>query len=288
MAFLTAKGISRTAIALLARTLVLPMTATRIPGEEFAGANGDTITVRVPVLTTARTQASAGATITYDTINETPVDVVLSHLYHATKISDQSLSLQLEQFAEQVTLNQVKAVAIRAENQLAGVMNALGFEVHCATGGADIETAILTAREMLGGADVPAGDRWLAVSPRIATFMLKLDKFSRVDAVGSDSALRDAILGRIYGFTVVESNALNVGSACAYHSSAFAFANRTPVVPRGAADSATSTEGGIGLRQIFQYDPDVLSDASVISTFAGSALVDGARVVKITEGTNPS
>jgi len=93
MAFLTAKGIARTGIALLTRTLVLPMTATRIPGEEFAGSNGDTITVRVPVPSTARTQASAGSSITYDDLDETPVDVTLAHLYHATKVTDESMSL---------------------------------------------------------------------------------------------------------------------------------------------------------------------------------------------------
>lgn len=284
MAFLTAKGIARTGIALLTRTLVLPMTATRIPGEEFAGSNGDTITVRVPQPSTARTQASAGGSITYDDISETPVDVTLAHLYHATKVTDESMSLELEAFAEQVTRNQVAAVATRAEDQLAGVMNTLVMDLSIASAGTDVEAIVLEAREMLGEADVPTGGRWLAVSPSVATFLLKLDKLSRVDAAGTASALRDAIIGRYYGFTVVESNGLTAGTAVAYHESGFVFANRTPVTPRGAADSATATEGGIGMRQIFQYDPDVLSDASVVSTFAGAALVDADRVVKITTG----
>lgn len=288
MAFLTAKGISRTAIALLTRTLVLPMTSTRIPGDEFAGSNGDTITIRVPVPTVARTQAAPGDAIQYDDLDETPVDVTLAHLYHATKITDEDLSLSIESFAEQVTLNQVTAVATRAEDQLAGVMNVLPSELGIASGGGDVEDIVLQAREALGEADVPSGQRWLAVSPQVATFLLKLDKFSRVDASGNDSALRDAIIGRIYGFQVVESNALNTGTAVAYHQSGFVFGNRTPVTPRGAADSATATEGGVGLRQIFQYDPDVLSDASVISTFAGAALVDADRVVKITAAGAPS
>lgn len=288
MAFLTAKGISRTAIALLTRTLVLPMTATRVPGEEFAGANGDTITIRVPVPSVARTQASPGAAITYDDVDEVAVDVTLAHLYHATRITDEDLSLALESFAEQVTLKQVSAVATRAEDQLAGAMNVLPSELGIAADGSDVETQVLAAREALGEANVPSGMRWLAVSPQVATFLLRLDKFSRVDASGTDSALRDAIIGRIYGFQVVESNALNTGTAVAYHQSGFVFGNRTPVTPRGAADSATATEGGVGLRQIFQYDPDVLSDASVVSTFAGASLVDADRVVKLTTGGAPS
>lgn len=280
MAFLTAKRISRTGVALLTRTLVLPMTVTRVPGDEFAGSNGDTVTVRVPVPQSARTQESPGNTITYDDITEVPVDVTLAHLYHATKVTDESLSLEVEQFGEQVTLVQVSAVATGGEDELAGAMNALANDVTSVTA-SNIEDSILTARETLGNNDVPVGNRWLAVSPEIATFMLKLDKFSRVDASGDDSALRQAILGRIYGLMVVESNALTAGTAVAYHQSGFAFATRTPVAPRGAADSATATQAGIGLRQIFQYDPNVLSDASVISTFAGASLVDADRVVKL-------
>ena len=284
MAFLTAKGIARTGIALLTRTLVLPMTVTRLPGEDFAGSNGDTITVRVPQPGTARTQSSAGTQIDYDTISETPVDVTLSHLYHATKVTDESMSLELEAFAEQVTRIQVAAVATGAEDELAGVMNTLAMDLSIASGGSDVESIVLEAREILGEADVPTGGRWLAVSPAVATYLLKLDKLSRVDAAGTASALRDAIIGRFYGFTVVESNGLTAGTAVAYHESGFAFANRTPVTPRGAADSATASDGGVGMRQIFQYAPDFLSDVSVVSTFAGAALVDADRVVKITTG----
>ena len=163
MAFLTAKGIARTGIALLTRTLVLPMTATRIPGDDFAGSNGDTITVRVPVPSTARTQSSAGSAITYDDLDETPVDVTLSHLYHATKVTDESMSLELEAFAEQVTRNQVAAVATRAEDQLAGVMNTLAMDLSIASAGTDVEAIVLEAREILGEADVPSGGRYLAV-----------------------------------------------------------------------------------------------------------------------------
>lgn len=283
MAFLTAKRVSRAAIGLLTRTLVLPMTVVRMPGAEFSGSNGDTVTVRVPQPQASRVQSTPGTAITYDDISEVPVDVTVAHLYHATKVTDEELSLEIEDFGVQVTSVQVSAVATGGENQLAAAMNALassGTSIE-----ADIEGAVLAAREALGTADVPVGDRYLAVSPAVATLLLKLDKFSRVDAAGSASALRDAILGRIYGLMVVESNALTDGTAVAYHRSGFVFANRSPVAPRGAADSATAQEGGIGLRQIFQYDPNVLSDASVISTFAGASLVDADRVYKMQIGT---
>lgn len=286
MAFLTAKQISSVAVSLLVRDLVLPMTVVRIPGEEFAGSNGDTVTVRVPQPSASRIQETAGATITYDAINETPVDVTVNHLYHATRVTDEDLSLAIEDFATQVTMTQTSAVATGAEDELAEAMNDLVPDDTIASGGADVENKILTLREALGRADVPASDRWLAVSPEVATFMLELDKFTRADARGDGgTALENAVLGRLYGFNIVESAALDPGTAVGYHRTGFAFANRVPVAPRGAVDSSTAVINGIGLRHVIQYDPNVLSDASVVSTFAGAAVISTDRVFKLdTEG----
>jgi hypothetical protein len=273
MAVLTAQGISSLAIELLTRSLVLPSTVSRIPGGEFAGANGDTITVRVPQPGSARTQATSGATITYDDVTEIPVDVSLSHLYHGKLVSDEEMSLQLEDFGRQITRIQVDAVATGAEDELTTVMNALAADSSFALSGSDTDTedAIIAASETLDSNNAPAGDRYLAVSPQIKSRILKI--LDAADKAGDASALRRAVIGQLYGFTVVASNALTAGTALAYHRSGFAFANRVPVAPRGANDSATATAGGVGLRQIFQYVPDKLSDASVVSTFAGAAAV---------------
>ena len=160
MAVLTAQGISSLAIELLTRLLVLPMTASRVPGGEFAGSNGDTITVRVPQPSTARTQSTPGGTITYDDVDEVAVDVTLAHLYHAKLVSDEELSLNLEDFGRQITRVQVAAVATRAENQMATVMNNLSSDLTVEVDGSNIDEVILEARELLGRNDVPLTDRW--------------------------------------------------------------------------------------------------------------------------------
>jgi hypothetical protein len=283
MALLTAQGISSLAVALLTRTLVLPMTVSRVPGGEFAGDNGDTITVRVRTPRAARTQATPGATITYDALNETPVNVELTHLYDATRLTDEDLSLNLVNFGVQVTEPQVASVATGGEDRLAAAMNGVTADATGVTG-ANIDSTLIAARESLSEANVPVGNRWLACAPDIISLLLGVDKFVRADAVGDGTAIREATMGRIYGFTVVESNGLAPGTALAYHQSGFVFANRVPVPPRGlpANQTATATNGGIGMRQIFQYQPDILSDASVLSTFAGGAVVDLNRVFKLT------
>lgn len=279
--FVTAARVSRMAVELLARSLVLPQTVSRVPAQEFSGDNGDTITIRVPTPGSSRTQTTPGAQITYDDINETPVDVTLAHLYHATRVTDEDMSLNLVDFGAQVTAVQVDAVARGAEDQLAGVMNGLPAD-DASVDESNVARAVLAARTALGNADVPATDRFLACAPDFAELILNLETFSAVDSAGDGGdALREAIIGRYRGFTVVESNALDAGTALAYHRSAFAFANRVPVAPESQERTASAMVGSVGLRQIFQYVPDRLSDASVVSTFAGAALVDADRVYKL-------
>lgn len=284
MAYLTAQQISALAVAMLRRQIVLPATVSRIAGEEFTGGNGDTVTLRVPQPQQARKQVTPGAQITYDVINEVPVEVTLSHLYHATKITDEQLTMEIRDFGSQVTAIQVDAVARGAEDELADVMNALPADDTVALDGSDIDDKIIDAHVALGDNSVPLEGRYMAVSPSIAGMLLGTDLLSRVDYSGDNNALRDAIIGRYRGFTFVETPALDSGKAVGYHRSGFAFTNQSPVIPRGANDSAVTTVQGVSLRQIFQYDPDHLSDASVVSTFAGASLVDADRVYVLDTG----
>jgi hypothetical protein len=291
MALVTAKRVSSLMVPLLTRTLVLPNTVARAPGGEFAGDNGDTVTVRVRATRSANVQSTAGDDVSgnFSAISETGVDVVLSHLYDGVLITDEELSLELVQFASQVTQPQLAAIATGAEDELAGEMNDVTAD-ETDLSSSNVDDYILEARETLSSNDVPLGDRFAAVSPAAATLVLGIDEFNRdAAASGDSSALREAVIGRYRGFTFVESNGLTGGDLDVvmnfYHRSGFAFANRAPVAPRGAAQSAAVSQDGIGIRQIFQYDPATLSDQSVVSTFAGAKLIDADRIFKVEDAT---
>lgn len=297
MAVLTAKGISRVAIELLARQLVLPRTVTMVPGEEFRGSNGDTVTIRVPQPATGLEQASPGAALTAADVDEVPVDIQVRHQYHLKNITDQERSMSLENFARQVTLPQVRSVAARAEQKLYDVINALpatdpAINWDATSTQADDLDTILRARERLNSFNVPFDDRFLAVASDIATRLLKHDIIARADASGSADALRNAIIGRLYGFNIVEAPGLNAGTGIAYHRSGLAFATFAPLPPQGAADSASISDQGLALRQVFQYNASTASDQSLVSLFAGAAAVEDVagggpdrRFVKIATGT---
>lgn len=282
MALVTAKQVSEVAIPLLRRALVLPMTVARVAGTEFSGDNGDTVVVRVPQPGDARKQSTRGADITFDDINETAVDLKVFHLYHAKLISDEERTLDIINFASQITAIQVAAVAEGAEDELAGEFDAVTADETGVDGSdaAVLKAAILEARQSLSDGNVPASDRYMAVGTSVASKILSIPDFTRVDSTGDDDALRNAVIGRLFGFTFVESNAIDTNSAVAYHRTGFVMANRAPLAPTGAADAATVSDSGLAMRQVFQYQPDKLSDASVLSTFAGAKLVDANRVYK--------
>lgn len=280
MAFLTSGQISNLTVGLLAREVVLAGTVASVDPSEFNGDNGDEVTIRVPQTRTARVQATPGAAITFDAINETSVTLSLSHIYDAAPITDEALSLEIEDFAVQVTAPQVESVGSAIERNLATAMNAVPADD---TGETDAQAAALHAMTVLTQADVPMTGRYLAVSPLAAEKLLASEILTAVDSSGNSSALRDATIGRLRGFTVVVSNMLSEGTAglgrmVAYHRSGFAFTSKVPATPRGASSASTATYQGLSMRHIFQYDAAHLQDQSVVSAFVGSVLVDADRV----------
>ena len=279
MSVIIAQGIANVIVPLLARSLVLPRTVTLIPQQDFAGDNGDTISVRVPNTLAARTQATDLATITYDDVIENRVDVTLAHLYHAKRIGAKELNFNIVDFRRQITEPQVEAVARGAEDNLAAVMNGLTnptapSDFLIAADGSNIETVVLAARRQLTRNRVPLTDRYMACSPEVIEQILSIETFTRVDAAGSDEELRNATIGRYRGFTIVESEGLDAGEAVAYHRSGFVMSNPIPVpMPGVVSASSQSVQGQIGVRQTFQYVPDLLGTTSVVNTFVGSSAV---------------
>lgn len=299
MAFITEQAgpIASVGAPLLARSLVLPMTVTRVSGGDFSGPSGDTVTVRVPQPHDSNEQARGGGNLTPSEINEVPVTLQVKHIYDLVNLDEYQLNMDIETFASQVTRIQAEAVARGAENKIATVMNALSSDLEFAAtaSAADTEDIIIQAREALSAADAPASGRWLACSPSIYSRLLAVEKFVRVDASGAASALREANVGRIFGMNVIESNALTDDTAVAYHQSGFVFANFAPQNPRGATSSGQTQSQGIAIRQLFQYNAANATEQSLLSTFAGASAVadnesansldDFPRSVKIAVGS---
>lgn len=289
MAFLTAGQISRLAVELLSRRLVLPMTVSRVPGDEFRGSNGDTVTIRVRDSRTAQIQSTPGATITPVEITESSADVTVVQVFDAAPVTQHDLTLNIQSFGRQVLRPQTDATARGLEDQLISVMNGLPVDASFALNAdpADTEAQILAAAEALDDADVPPDGRTMAVSPAIKTRVLSVPKFVRVNESGSAQALRRGIIGELYGFTFVVSNGLTSGESVAYHESGLALGTFPPAELDGqtAVQSSVVTEQGLAMRWLRQWNPLRLQEESVVTAFAGAGLVDADRVYKLDTST---
>lgn len=285
--FIKPTVIVRAALGLLQRQIVLPALVWTDAFHDFSGAYNDTISIRVPGRLTARTRDLRGTggarTITLDNLTETKVDVTLdTDIYSAVPVTDEELTLDIVNFGAQVLAPQVRAVAEGLENGLVTEMQQATYETTVNFDNADPYGSIVDARKALNDADVPFAGRALVVGSAIEAAILKDDHFSRYDAAAAAgvTALTEAKLGRIAGFDVYTSNALNEDEAFAFHMTAFVLASRAPVVPDGATFGQSESYQGLAMRWLRDYDFSNVQDRSLVDAFTGTAHVedDGAFV----------
>lgn len=289
--FIKPDKIVRQALGLLQREIILPNVVWRYGEADFAGAADDTVTLRVPAVLTARDRAlRATSALVADDIAEQSVPVVLAkHPYHLGNITDAQLTLDIVDFGEQVQMPQMRAVAEKLEGYIATALSSATYTNVREFNTGDPYASLITARRLLNDANVPMGDRFFVMGSQIETELLSDDKVQQVQSFGSDSAFREASLGRLYGFTLVTSNAIDPNAAYAMHRTAVAFANVAPQVPAGATAGARAASDGLALTWIRDYDPTYTQDRSLVHSFAGATAVtdpETDKVVRAVKFTN--
>ncbi|MCK2239394.1 MULTISPECIES: P22 phage major capsid protein family protein [unclassified Crossiella] len=282
---LTPKQIASASLAALEQQTVLAATTWRDAEADFAGKRGDTVTVRTGTVVgpARRYNRAENKPIVIDDVVEHAVDVKLSdYLYKGVAVTDEQLSLHIADFTTRVAVPQAKSVATEVEVMVAAQMNALTGSLTFKPDGSDVHRQILAARTRLNKAGVPREDRFLAVSAEIEAVILD-DPNKRLINADSDTwtaALREAVIGRLYGFNVVPSVYIADGSAVAYHRTGFPLVTRAMEVPSGASFGESMTYNDIALRLIRDYDPGYQQDRSVVSTLAGTTTTLDEGVLK--------
>lgn len=303
--YLKADKIAATALGLLQREIVLPGLVWHNAGGSFVGAAGDTITIRVPARTTARSRTLRGARglasegngiIQMDELTEHSVDVTLDEaIYSAIPTTDEELTLDISDFAAQILAPQVRAVAEGLENKVADEMvnapwtaaNTVQIPHSKLADGTTVDTAnwdvfrgLVSVRKLMNVANLPQNDRIVVVGPGMEEAFLNDSHLNRFDASGDSgpgSALRDATLGRIAGFNqVVVSNALPSNIGFAFHRTAFVLSLQAPAVPSGVPFGTSQAYQGLAMRYIRDYDFRNVQDRGMVDIYAGTnSVVDG-------------
>lgn len=274
-AFIKAEQVIRTALGMLEREITLPALVWRDAGGSFKGAKDDTISIRLPAYVNARTRAlRGGRPITVDSLTETKVDLTLdTDVYKAVAITDEELTLDIVDFGVQVLTPVVHSVARGVEDSLATTLTDADYEVTVTLDENDPYLGIVDARIALNNANVPMGQRFLAVGSNVEAAILKSDRLSKFDQAGDNTALREATIGRIAGFTAVSHPALDPDVAVAAHQTAFVLSMQAPIVPDGVTWGTSESFAGLAMRVIRDYDFLNVQDRLLADVFVGSNVV---------------
>jgi len=271
----------------LSREVVLPkLVWTDLTREDFIGAKDDTVTLRLPAVASATVRAlRSTADVVFHELTETPVDVTLDKDVSVDlKASLVEQTLDLVPFTQRFVVPATKAQAIGVEDVIAGAFNtATPLDEVAWDGNANtIKGAIIKARQALNTANVPKTNRSLLVGANAEAEILEYLTSINASLGGStvDNALSEATIGRLLGFNVVQSNAIDEDAIFAFAPYAVAFIGLAPTIPAGAVDGAQGSTDGISFSIIQDYDPVKRSDRLSVQTYVG------AKSVEI-DGVNP-
>lgn len=303
--------IAATAAVSLEESLVLPAAFTRKGIEEFRGAKDDTINVKVEGVLPYRTYGwrnNRSTSLVFDTYSERSYPMTFGDdIYSGVKLSDEQATMDFDGWTK-LASKQTEAIGRGLERKAAAKLEAAPYEVEVQLDEANLRGSLARLKQVFDRLMVP-GQRRIFVSDDLEIALLDDDKLNLASNVGEAeavSALREATLGRKYGFEFVKAQELTAGVNVAAVDGGFIFLTAAPAVPQSAWGAVGSHEG-VALRwtkgfdvtqnvemsvffayQDFDYVVDPLigvdgSDQAFVSTTEHFV-----RAVKVTVGTGYS
>lgn len=289
----TPTQVARSTLAAVRYLSVLPRTVRQDFSQEFVNGRGRTVDVPLPIELSnpARTYTEANraarAAIVFDELSQGSQPVTMGdQVYSAVRVPDDFATFDLTSLEQQVLKPQAEAVADGISAPLTALINGTAPDASLsgvnavARTGAAVLNAIIDMRQILATNKVPMQGRTFAVGVEVEALLLQLDQLQKVNEAGGDGVLRDATIGRLFGFDIVVDPSLTGDEMIAYHRDAFVHVTRPSAPPRGAASTATISQDGFALRWIQHYNPLQLEDQSVVDAFVGAAALVANRAVK--------
>lgn len=267
--FFTANQVAQVALRLAEEDQALSaLVARNIVNPIAGGGQGTAVQLKVPNALVAydRDIDSKSAELVYGEIAESVITVTANKAaYSGVSLSDGDMSLHLADFASQVLVKQVDAVVDRVEKEVADTLNAIPTTDDIAWDEASPLSTFTAIRKELRQRGVPAEGIQCVVGVDVYAALLEANVLTDASQSASTAALREAQVGRVRGFNVVESTRVADGDIIAFHRDAFTLAVRPPAPAQGQF-AATVSGGGFGLRYTRGFDMTVAKHLSLVDT----------------------
>lgn len=234
-------------------------------------ANGNT--VKITGITSPSIQDYASSrTLTVDALSDSTQSLAIDQMKAISFKVDDVDRVQAAGSFEPVTADAGRALAEDAEQFIINAMKTNGTSAGTSaiTTPAHAFAAVVTLRQALTKAKVPASQRYLVVSPEFASLLLaEGSKLTSADATTAGE-LRNGVLGNLLGFTVIEHPLLthtsNRPAAIAYHGPSVGFVGQLDKTESGRMENAFADY----IRALNVYGAKVLR-ATAVQTFLPSA-----------------
>lgn len=273
---------ARVAVEKLTRDSVLANCVWVNPGGDNAKLGvGDQINIVLPALLTARKRNLRTLDdIEYDYLAEVKTSVALKdHIYQAVMISDGVLTLDIQDFANQVIGPVIRGIGDGIEDMIATQINTATYDAAITATKDTVMDGIVQGMVGLDRNYVPQENRVIIAGTGVQAALLRHPDLVRYDGSGDNTALRHATIGMLYGMPVVTSPRINSKDAIVMHKSAFPVVLRTPITrpsmgPEwGRGESATAGGGNFTVRLTHDRDNRKLADTIVADVFAGTGVM---------------
>ena len=281
---------AKATLSSLRRLTLLPRTVRQDFSQEFVAGRGQTVNVLGPISAgkaKVHTKANRDArdAIQFNDIVQEWFPVTLDdQVYNAIRLPDDFATFSLEDMTRQVLRPQAESVVDELAAPLITEMSAIATDASIpkvAPDGSNFRQVLIKTRQVLNDRGIPAAGRTFAVGSDLEAAALSDELLQKVNESGTSDVLRDATIGRLFGFTIVADPKLASDFGIGYHKDAFAHVTRPSRQPDGAAFSASVAQDGYALRWIQHYNPLQLEDQSVVDTFFGATTLDADRAVSV-------
>lgn len=206
----TPEQAARSTLAALRYLTTLPRTVRQDFSAEFVPGVGNVVNIKNPISAgTARTYTEANRSardaIVFDDLSQDTIPVTITdQVYKAVRLPDDFATFDLVSLEQQVLRPQAESVVDGVAKPLIEEMNAVATDASIDTlTTSNAIDVLIQARAVLNARKVPMTGRFVALSPAAETAFLGLDQLQKVNESGTDGVLREAIIGRLMGFTIL-------------------------------------------------------------------------------------
>jgi hypothetical protein len=201
---LTPSIIAREALVALEANMVMHNLVHTDYSQEFVKV-GDTITIRKPPVLTASKFTSA---VSPQNITDQSTTIVMDeHIDVTINLNPTDLTLKLSSFTDQISAPAMRAIAQYIDTKLCQLYKGIPYYTGAATSTPAALDDIANIVKKMADNKCPLGDAAFVMNPAAQAKLIVLNGIVNVEKSGSPLALREALVGRIYGLdTFMDQN----------------------------------------------------------------------------------